>query len=81
MTFWIVVGAVGVALWLAALILVIALCVTADELPAEDRDEQAARATLYPTAHRDVHGTVIDLMHTGMDADDAVRRVMRGTRL
>lgn len=82
MTFWIVLGAIGVFLWIAAFVGVIALCIAAEELPDPDpgRDEQATSATLYPTNGRNVHVTVVNLMPTGLSADAAVARIRDTSR-
>lgn len=74
MTFWIILGAVGTLLWIAALIVFIAMCVRAKELPTPEADERASSATLYPTTGRKVHATVVSLMHAGVPADTAAAR-------
>lgn len=84
MTFWIILGALGVLIWIACLALVIALCISADELDGTDPDpavdERATSARLYSTRERDVHATVIGYMHTGLDADRSVLRAIEDHR-
>lgn len=72
MTFWIILGAIGVFLWIVALVGVIAICMAADEIPDPERDERASRASLYPTEDRDVRASVLNYMGLGIDADRAV---------
>lgn len=83
MTLWIILGAIGLVLVLVCLV-ALALCVAAsigDDLAEHaHRGEHICSAPLYSTADRGADPRVVRLMHTGMHADEAVRRAMGETR-